>query len=62
VLTLCVIGWAGLPISALLGDPVAGTGSLAAAAAPRLYLALRRRLHLARRLRCDWLRAGGPGR
>jgi hypothetical protein len=62
VLTLWVIGWAGLPVSALLGQPVAASGCLAGLAAPSVYLSLRRWLHGTRRVRCDWLGAGVPQR
>lgn len=62
VLTLWIAGCAGLPISAVLGDPVTAAVCVAAIAAPHLYRSLRGRLHRAYRLRCEWLCAGSPGR
>lgn len=55
VLTAWLIGWVGLPAAALLGTSVGALTCVVALNAPGLYLSLRRRLHRAARLRCDWL-------
>ena len=55
VLTFWLIGWVGGPVSLVLQQPVALTASFALLFLPNHYVALRRRLHRNRRLRCDWL-------
>lgn len=55
VLTLWLMGWAGVPAGVLLDAGWALMACVALFFTPRAYLALRRRLHEGRRLRCDWL-------
>jgi len=57
VLMLWVMGAVGLPVSVLLQLELAVAACLAGFAAPSLYVALRKGLHRAQRLRCDWLPA-----
>ena len=61
-LTAWMMGLMGLPVAAVLESPWAGLAALGLAATPSLYVAVRRSLHRARRLRCDWLEAARPGR
>jgi len=55
MLTLWLLGWFGLPAAALLGELYVVIACSALVFAPALYVRLRRRLHLRRQLRCDWL-------
>ena len=55
VLTVWMLGWIGAPAAFLLELPWIGLGCIAALFVPGLYVALRRRLHNKRRLRCDWI-------
>jgi hypothetical protein len=55
VLTVWLIGWVGGPVSLVLQHPSLAAGSLMLLCLPNGYVALRRRLHITRRLRCDWL-------
>lgn len=55
VLTLWVMGWMGLPASLLLRQPIVVGACVLLFFVPGRYVALRRWLHRARRLRCDWL-------
>ena len=55
VLTIWLLGWVGGPAALLLGLGWAEIASLSALFLPGLYVALRRRLHNQRRLRCDWM-------
>ena len=57
VLTLWVIAWVGGPAALILQEPAAAVACLALLFLPQAYVALRRRLHRSRRLRCDWLGA-----
>jgi Mn2+/Fe2+ NRAMP family transporter len=57
VVTLWVMGCVGAPAALLLHSQWAEALSMAALFVPGLYVALRRRLHRQRRLRCDWLAA-----
>ena len=57
VLTLWLLGMVGEPASLIIGHPIAVVGCVALFLAPSLYVALRKRLHRAGRLRCDWLGA-----
>jgi hypothetical protein len=55
VLCLWVMGLVGLPVSIVLGQPLAAMAAGAAIVVPTAYCAMRRHLHRRRRLRCDWL-------
>lgn len=55
VLTLWLLGWAGIPAAALLGQPLLVVLCFALIPAPRLYVRWRRHLHTLGRMRCDWL-------
>ena len=55
VLTLWMIGWVGGPVALVLQQPALATACLALLFLPNRYVALRRRLHIRHRLRCDWL-------
>ena len=61
VLTIWLMGWTGAPATALLNEPWAVLLCVLLLFVPQAYLALRRRLHLAGRLRCDWLTVAEPG-
>lgn len=55
VLTCWILGLAGLPAAVVLA-PIFGVAACALLfCAPEAYVALRRRLHRRRILRCDWL-------
>jgi hypothetical protein len=55
VLTVWLIGWVGGPVSLVLQHPALAAGCLMLLCLPNRYVALRRRLHIAQRVRCDWL-------
>ncbi|MGY4830048.1 hypothetical protein ACVNIS_15875 [Sphaerotilaceae bacterium SBD11-9] len=55
VLTIWVMGWMGEPAALILWWPGVALGCALLFFAPTLYVALRRKLHRAGRLRCDWL-------
>ena len=55
VLTLWVMGWAGLLGALALEAPWAFPLCLLGMVGPRLYVYWRTRAHETRRLRCDWL-------
>lgn len=55
VLTLWLLGWVGAPTALMLQDGWAEAACVAVLFLPRLYVAVRRRLHNKRRLRCDWI-------
>lgn len=57
VLMFCLTGWAGLPASLVLGQPLAGIACLALIFLPRAYVGWRMHLHRRGRLRCDWITA-----
>ena len=57
VLTLWVIAWVGGPAALILQRPLIAVVCLAMLFLPQSYVALRRSLHRAKRLRCDWLGA-----
>ena len=52
-----VLGMTGTPVALLLDAPWAAGSGLGLALVPSAYVALRRRLHRRRQLRCDWLDA-----
>jgi hypothetical protein len=55
VLTLWMIGWVGAPVALVLQQPAVAVACLMLLFLPSRYVALRRRLHIQHRLRCDWL-------
>jgi hypothetical protein len=55
VLMFWLTGWVGLPATLLLGQPLAGLACLGLCLLPGAYVAWRKRLHQAGRLRCDWV-------
>ena len=55
VLTAWVMGWMGEPAALLLWWPGMAVTCALLCFAPTFYVGLRRRLHRAGRLRCDWL-------
>jgi hypothetical protein len=57
VLTLWLAGWVGAPTAFLLHARWAIAVCAAMLLLPGSYVALRRRLHLTRVLRCDWIEA-----
>lgn len=57
VLTFWLAGWVGIPTAVALHRGWAIAISAAMLFLPGRYVALRRRLHLTRVLRCDWIRA-----
>jgi hypothetical protein len=57
VVTLWVSGWVGGAVALVLGAPMAEIACVALLFLPGVYVALRRRLHRAGRLRCDWITA-----
>lgn len=57
VLTLWLIGCVGAPVAFLIDRLGAACLGLALLFLPGAYVALRRRLHRAHRLRCDWIAA-----
>jgi len=57
VLTLWLIGWVGGPVALLIDFPWAELLAIALIFLPGGYVALRRRLHRKRVLRCDWISA-----
>ena len=59
VVTLWLLGWIGLPASALLQGRAAAVGAFGLCLLPGVYVRLRRRLHRAGWLRCDWIGALG---
>ena len=59
VLTVWLMGWVGAPTAFLLHAGWAEAACLSVMFLPGLYVALRRRLHRARWLRCDWISALG---
>ena len=61
VMTLWMLGWVGLPASALLHHRAAALTACALCLLPALYVRLRRRLHRLGWLRCDWIGALGRG-
>ncbi len=62
VLTAWVAGWMGEPAALILWWPGAMLGCLLLCMTPTLYVLLRRWLHLAGLLRCDWLGSLGSRR
>jgi len=59
VLTAWMLGWMGEPAALLLWWPGVAVTCVGLFFAPTLYVALRRRLHRAGSLRCDWLESLG---
>ncbi len=59
VLTVWLIGWVGAPTAFLVHANGAEAACLGVLFLPGLYVALRRRLHRAHLLRCDWISALG---
>ena len=59
VLTLWLMGWVGAPTAFLLHAGWAEAACLSVMFLPGLYVTLRRRLHRAGWLRCDWISALG---
>jgi hypothetical protein len=59
VLTLWLIGWVGGPVALLIDSLWAVLLAVALVFVPGAYVALRRRLHRAKVLRCDWISALG---
>jgi len=57
VLMLWLIGWVGGAVSLILGVPWAELSCLMLLFLPSSYVAWRRHLHRAGRLRCDWITA-----
>ena len=57
VLTLWMLGWIGIPTTFLLHSGWAEAACFGVLFLPNLYVAVRRRLHNKRRLRCDWILA-----
>ena len=57
VLTLWLIGWVGGPVAFLIHRGWAAIAAVALVFLPGAYVALRRTLHRARILRCDWISA-----
>lgn len=57
VLVVWLIGWVGAPAAFLLHVGWAEAACLSVLYLPGLYVAVRRRLHRSRRLRCDWIGA-----
>lgn len=57
MLTCWILGWMGLPAAALLAPQAGLPACLLLYLAPTLYVAVRKRLHRAGILRCDWLPA-----
>jgi hypothetical protein len=55
VLTLWLLGWAGIPAALLAGAAWMPLACMGLIALPSAYVLLRSRLHRQRRLRCDWL-------
>ena len=55
VLTIWMIGWVGAPTAFLLHLDWAELACLGVLFLPGLYVAVRRRMHNRRRLRCDWI-------
>lgn len=55
VLTLWLMGWLGIPAEIILWQLYGLIACTALLLTPAAYIALRRRLHLSGRLRCDWL-------
>lgn len=57
VLTLWMSGWVGGAVALLLGAHLAAIACMALLLLPSTYVALRKKLHRAGRLRCDWITA-----
>jgi hypothetical protein len=57
VLTLWLAGWVGGPAAFLLDRPWAELACLGVVFLPGCYVSVRRQLHRAQRLRCDWMAA-----
>lgn len=57
VLTLWMCSWIGVPAAWLSGLDGLALAGLALLPLPGLYVAVRRRLHRRRLLRCDWIAA-----
>lgn len=57
VLTLWIAGWVGLPPAVLIHAGWAEAACGALFFLPNVYVALRKRLHRARIVRCDWIAA-----
>jgi hypothetical protein len=57
VLTFWLAGWVGAPTALLIHSAWAIAACVALLFLPGAYVALRRRLHLAALLRCDWIDA-----
>ena len=55
VLTVWLLGWIGAPTAFLLHAGWAELACLSVLFLPGIYVAVRRRLHNKRRLRCDWI-------
>ena len=55
ILTLWVSGWVGGPVAVLVHAGWALLTCVALLFLPGIYVALRRRLHKVRLLRCDWI-------
>jgi hypothetical protein len=55
VLTVWLIGWVGSPTAFMLHLGWAEAGCLSVLFLPGLYVTLRRALHRAHLLRCDWI-------
>ncbi len=57
VLTIWMLGWIGAPIAFIVHTGWGEGACLVVLFLPETYVALRRRLHRAQRLRCDWINA-----
>ncbi len=60
VLTLWIMGWVGWLPALMFGQVFSLPLCLLGGMMPGLYVAWRRRAHLDRRLRCDWVGTGVP--
>jgi hypothetical protein len=57
VVTLWVSGWMAIPVVFLIGRPLLAGAGIVAWFLPGAYVVVRRRLHRAAWLRCDWITA-----
>ena len=57
VLIMWLAGWVGAPTAFMIDSGWAEGACLSVLFLPNLYVALRRRLHRAKLVRCDWIGA-----
>jgi hypothetical protein len=57
VLIMWLAGWVGVPTAFMIDSGWAEGACLSVLFLPNLYVALRRRLHRAKLVRCDWIGA-----